>query len=130
VLPPIIPNPQILKTVPLLSSFTNQQIATLASCVQHRSYPRGALILRAGEETDALYVILSGRVKVLIPDEEGREVILTMLGSQDYVGEMGLLDGLPSSATVKPSSPVTSCVFRALPSCPAWKATATSPCRS
>lgn len=90
--PPIIPNPQILKSVPLLSSFSDQQIATLASCVQHRSYPRGALILRAGEETDALYIILSGRVKVLIPNKEGREVILTMLGSQDYVGEMGLLD--------------------------------------
>lgn len=103
--PPIIPNPQILKSVPLLSSFSDQQIATLASCVQHRSYPRGALILRAGEETDALYIILSGRVKVLIPNEEGREVILTMLGSQDYVGEMGLLDGLPSSATVETLEP-------------------------
>lgn len=104
-MPAIVPNPQILKTVPLLSSFTDQQIATLASCVQHRSYPRGALILRAGEETDALYIILSGRVKVLIPDEEGREVILTLMGAQDFVGEMGLLDDLPSSATVETLEP-------------------------
>lgn len=100
-MPAIVPNPQILKAVPLLSLFTDQQIATLASCVQHRSYPRGVSILRAGEETDALYIILSGRVKVLIPDEEGREVILTLLGAQDFVGEMGLLDDLPSSATVE-----------------------------
>jgi len=103
--PPIIPNPQILKTVPLLSSFSDQQIATLASCVQHRTYPRATAILRAGEETDALYIILSGRVKVLIPDEEGHEVILTMLGAQDFVGEMGLLDNLPSSATVETLEP-------------------------
>lgn len=98
-------NPQILKTVPLFSSFTDQQIAMLASCVQHRSYPRGAAILRAGEETEALYIILSGRVKVLIPDEEGHEVILSMMGAQDFVGEMGLLDDLPSSATVETLEP-------------------------
>lgn len=97
----MIPSAQILKTVPLLSAFSDQQIAMLAPGVQHRSYPRGAAILRAGEETDALYVILSGRVKVLIPDEEGHEVILTMLGAKEFFGEMGLLDDLPSSATVE-----------------------------
>ncbi len=102
---PIAPNPQILKAVPLFSSFSDQQIATLAACVQHRSYPRGAAILRAGEETDALYIILSGRVKVLIPDAEGHEVILTVMGAQEFVGEMGLLDGLPSSATVETLEP-------------------------
>lgn len=102
---PIVVNPQILKTVPLFSSFSDQQIAMLVSCVQHRSYPRGAAILRAGEETEALYIILSGRVKVLIPDEEGREVILTMMAAQDFFGEMGLLDDLPSSATVETLEP-------------------------
>jgi CRP/FNR family cyclic AMP-dependent transcriptional regulator len=102
---PIALNAHVLKTVPLFSSFSDQQIAVLVSCVQHRSYPRGAAILRAGEETEALYIILSGRVKVLIPDEEGREVILTMMGAQDYVGEMGLLDNLPSSATVETLEP-------------------------
>jgi CRP/FNR family cyclic AMP-dependent transcriptional regulator len=102
---PISLNPQVLKTVPLFSSFSDQQLADLASWVQHRSYPRGAAILRAGEETDGLYMILSGRVKVLIPDEEGHEVILTVMGAQEFVGEMGLLDGLPSSATVEALEP-------------------------
>ena len=99
--PPIIPNPQILKTVPLLSSFSDQQIATLASCVQHRSYPRGSDIIRAGEETDSLYIILAGRVKVLIPDEEGHEVILSMMGPYEFFGEMGVLDDQPRSASVE-----------------------------
>lgn len=61
--------------------------------------------MRSGEETDGLYIILSGRVKVLIPDENGHEVILTIMGAQEYVGEMGLLDGLPSSATVEALEP-------------------------
>lgn len=102
---PISLNPQVLKTVPLFSSFSDQQLAGLASSAQHRNYPRGAAILRAGEETDGLYMILSGRVKVLIPDEEGHEVILTVMGAQEFVGEMGLLDGLPSSATVEALEP-------------------------
>jgi CRP/FNR family cyclic AMP-dependent transcriptional regulator len=94
-------NPQILKSVPLFSSFTDSQLGQLLSCVQHRSYPRNAFILRAGEETDALYIILSGRVKVLIPDEEGHEVILSVIGAHEFFGEMGLLDELPRSASVE-----------------------------
>lgn len=98
---PVAITPAILKAVPLFTSFSDEQTSLLASCVQHRRYSKGAAILRAGEETEALYIIMSGRVKVLIPDEEGREVILTMLGPQDFFGEMGLLDELPSSATVE-----------------------------
>ncbi len=96
---------RLLKTVPLFSSFSDQQLSILASSLQRRSYPRGAAILRAGEETDALFIILAGRVKVLIPDEEGREIILAMMEAQEFVGEMGLLDGLPSSATVEAVEP-------------------------
>lgn len=94
-------NPQILKSVPLFSSFSDAHLNMLLTCVQHRSYPRGVFILRAGEETDALYIMLSGRAKVLIPDEEGHEVILTVLGPQEFFGEMGLLDDLPRSASVE-----------------------------
>ena len=94
-------NPQILKSVPLFSAFSDSQLSQLLSCVQHRSYPRNAFILRAGEETDALYILLSGRVKVLIPDEEGHEVILSIMGPQEFFGEMGLLDDLTRSASVE-----------------------------
>src|SRR3989344_1105178 len=90
---PVALNAQILKTVPLFSSFTDQQMAALLSYVQRRSYPRGAAILRAGDETDALYVILSGRVKVLIPDEEGHEVILSVMGGQEFVRPIGVVSG-------------------------------------
>ena len=94
-------NPQILKTVPLFSSLSDEQLRVLQPCLQQRSYPRSSFILRAGEETDALYIILSGRVKVLIPDEEGHEVILSMIGPHEFFGEMGLLDELPRSASVE-----------------------------
>ncbi len=93
--------PRILKSVPLFSSFSDAQLNTLLTCVQHHRFRRGSFLLRAGEEIDALYIILSGRAKVLIPDEEGHEVILTVLGPHEFFGEMGLLDDLPRSASVE-----------------------------
>jgi CRP/FNR family transcriptional regulator, cyclic AMP receptor protein len=98
-------NPQILKSVPLFSLFSDHQLAQVLTGVQHRSFPRNSFILRANEETDALYIILSGRVKVLIPDEEGHEVILAMLGPHDFFGEMGLLDDQVRSASVETLEP-------------------------
>lgn len=98
-------NPQLLKTVPLFSLLNDEQIRVLSPCIQMRSYPRNTFILRAGEETDALYVILSGRVKVLIPDEEGHEVILSVMGPHEFFGEMGLLDDQPRSASVETLEP-------------------------
>ena len=94
-------NPQILKTVPLFSSLSDEQLRVLQPGLQQRSYPRNAFILRAGEETEALYIILSGRVKILIPDDQGREVILAVMGPSEFFGEMGLLDEQPRSASVE-----------------------------
>ncbi len=93
-------NPMVLKTVPLFAAFSDQQIATLLNYVQHRSFPRNVYVIQAGDETDSLYVMLSGKVKVVISDEQGREVILGFLGAQDFFGEMGILDDQPRSASV------------------------------
>jgi CRP/FNR family cyclic AMP-dependent transcriptional regulator len=93
--------PQILKTVPLFSSLSDEQLRVLQPCVRQRSYPRNSLIMRVGEETDALYVILSGRVKVQLSDEQGHEVILAIMGPNEYFGEMGLFDDRPRSASVE-----------------------------
>lgn len=93
-------NPMILKTVPLFAAFSDQQISMLLNYVQHRSFPRNVYVIQAGDETDSLYVMLSGKVKVVIADEQGREVILGFLGAQDFFGEMGILDDSPRSASV------------------------------
>ena len=93
--------PRILKTVPLFSSLSDEQLHVLRPCLQQRSYPRNSLIVRVGEEVDALYIILSGRVKVQISDEQGHEVILAIMGPNEYFGEMGLFDDQPRSASVE-----------------------------
>lgn len=98
-------NPLVLKSIPLFSSFSDAQLSSLLSYAQHKKYPRGTYIVRAGEDTDALYIILSGKVKVLIPNEDGREIILTAMGPNEFFGEMGMLDDQPRSASVEAVEP-------------------------
>jgi CRP/FNR family cyclic AMP-dependent transcriptional regulator len=64
-----------------------------------KAFPKNAIIVSEGDETDSFYVIISGRVKVFVSDEEGREIVLTTQGPGDYFGEM-VLDGGPRSASV------------------------------
>ena len=68
--------------------------------VTRKSVARGATIMVAGDQTDSLYIILSGRLKVMMSDAEGKEVILSILGPGEFFGEMGLIDDSPRSASV------------------------------
>ncbi|MDH4173263.1 MAG: cyclic nucleotide-binding domain-containing protein [Betaproteobacteria bacterium] len=72
----------------------------LATVVTRRSATRGSIIIAAGDPTDSLYIILSGRLKVMMSDAEGKEVILSLLGAGEFFGEMGLIDDNPRSASV------------------------------
>jgi CRP/FNR family cyclic AMP-dependent transcriptional regulator len=86
--------------VPLFSGLPEGQLALLTRVVGRKAYPRNTTIIAAGDPTDALYIVISGRLKVMMSDDEGREVILAILGSGEFFGEMGLIDDAPRSATV------------------------------
>jgi CRP/FNR family cyclic AMP-dependent transcriptional regulator len=90
----------LLRNVPLLSVLSEDDLVELARVVSRKSYARGSLILGAGDPTDSLYILVSGRMKVFMSDLEGKEVILAILGPNEFVGEMGLIDNSPRSANV------------------------------
>ena len=90
----------LLRNVPLFSALPEQQLVLLTSAVSRKSFPRGTTIIAAGDVTESLYVVVSGRLKVMMSDDEGREVILAMLGPNEFFGEMGLIDDHPRSASV------------------------------
>ena len=58
-------------------------------------------VVEQGKKSDALYIILTGRARVMSTDSRGREVILATLHPGDYIGEMSLIDDEPHSATVR-----------------------------
>jgi CRP/FNR family cyclic AMP-dependent transcriptional regulator len=64
-----------------------------------RSYQKNAVVVSEGDKSDSLFIILSGRVKVYLADEEGKEVVLSTAGPGEYFGEM-ILDQGPRSASV------------------------------
>jgi CRP/FNR family cyclic AMP-dependent transcriptional regulator len=90
----------VLKTVPLFASFPDDQLRMLATVVTRRSAPRSNTIMATGGPTDSLYIVLSGRLKVMMSDSDGKEVILSILGAGEFFGEMGLIDDEPRSASV------------------------------
>ncbi len=93
-------NRAFLRRVPLLSSLNEQQLETLAAASARRNFPKGRTIVAEGEPSQSLYILLSGRAKVQRSDSEGKEVILAVLGSGDFFGEMSLIDDAPRSASV------------------------------
>lgn len=93
-------NKLFLKRIPLLSGLTEQQIDLLSAGSARRNFPRGRTIVSEGEPSQSLYVLLSGRAKVQRSDAEGKEVILAVLGSGDWFGEMSMIDDAPRSASV------------------------------
>ena len=90
----------VLKAVPLFASFPEEQLRMLTTMVSRRSAARGTTIMAGGDATDSLYIVLSGRLKVMMSDSDGKEVILTILGPGEIFGEMGLIDDEPRSASV------------------------------
>jgi CRP/FNR family cyclic AMP-dependent transcriptional regulator len=90
----------MLRSVPLFASFSEEPLRLLATVVTRRSVTRGTMIMAAGDPTDSLYIVLSGRLKVMMSDADGKEVILTIIGPGEFFGEMGLIDDAPRSASV------------------------------
>jgi CRP/FNR family cyclic AMP-dependent transcriptional regulator len=90
----------VLKAVPLFASFPEEQLRLMATMFTRRSAPRSNTIMGAGDATDSLYIVLSGRLKVMMSDSDGKEVILSILGPGEFFGEMGLIDDEPRSASV------------------------------
>jgi len=90
----------LLHNVPLFAGLDEAQLGVLVRTVVRKSFRRNVNIIGAGDPTDSLYIIIDGRVKVMMCDEQGREVILSILGRGEFFGEMGLLDDSPRSASV------------------------------
>jgi CRP/FNR family cyclic AMP-dependent transcriptional regulator len=104
-------NKLFLRRVPLLAGLDEAQLDALAAGSLRRNYPRGRTIVAEGEPSQSLYILLSGRAKVQRSDAEGKEVILAVLGSGDWFGEMSMIDDAPRSASV---ITLESCDFMAI----------------
>ena len=90
---------EVLRTVPIFSELSDEDITSLAHLAIRKRYPKDTVVFFENEEGDFFFTITEGRIKVTILGDDGREVILSVLGPGDFFGEMALLDNEPRSAT-------------------------------
>ena len=91
---------EFVRKVPLFTDLTPEEFAALKPIFVIRDYVRGDVILHAEETGRYMYVVNQGRVKATKITTDGKEVILAIHGPGDFFGEMALLDGKTSPATV------------------------------
>jgi CRP/FNR family cyclic AMP-dependent transcriptional regulator len=69
-----------------------------------RSFAKSVVVVSEGDRSDSLYVVLSGRVKAFVSDENGREAVVNTIGVGDFFGEL-VLDGGPRAASIMTLEP-------------------------
>lgn len=90
----------MIRTVPLFSTLTDGEFNALAHIFVSRSYRRNQIIFLEEQTGDYMYLVLSGKVKVAKSAPGGKETIIAIHKAGDFFGEMSLLDGKTSPATV------------------------------
>jgi CRP/FNR family cyclic AMP-dependent transcriptional regulator len=91
---------EFLATVPLFKGLDPVELGRFGELLREKSYPKGSVILFEDDPGDALFIVREGRVKVVLVSEDGREVILGLLGVGEHFGELSLIDDQPRSAHV------------------------------
>jgi CRP/FNR family cyclic AMP-dependent transcriptional regulator len=89
-----------LENISLFSELSDADREAVSKLAVTRNYHKNTMVICEGDRSDSLYVVLSGKVKVFLSDEDGKEVTLNLQGEGEYFGELALLDDAPRSASV------------------------------
>jgi CRP/FNR family cyclic AMP-dependent transcriptional regulator len=92
---------QALRACGLFGHAGEDMLDTLAAALRVRRFRKGEIVFHQGDPGDALFILASGSVKVVLPSEESAEpAIVAVLGPGEFFGELAILDGAPHSATI------------------------------
>lgn len=89
-----------------IPGLTSEEVDELLAIATMRKFARNAIIVSEGDDSDSVYFIVSGSVKVFLSDEDGNEVVIATIKANDYFGEMALEEGY-RSASVMALEPVS-----------------------
>ena len=87
-----------LSSIPIFIDLDEQELAEISESCTPRKYPKNSMIILEEEFGDIVFIIASGTVKITRVNDEGKEVILSLLGPGEIFGEMAILDGEARSA--------------------------------
>lgn len=89
-----------LSDIPLFKGLAPRAFEDITPHIEWITLPGGRTLLTEGEVGDALYLVATGALGVLVSDDDGRQEIITKIAAGDTVGEMSLITGEPRSATL------------------------------
>lgn len=95
----------VLAATPLLQGLPAATLERVAGRSGLRSYPRGQVLFRSGDPGDTLLVVGAGQVQVSTHSADGAELILAVMTAPDILGELGVVDGGPRSASASTLEP-------------------------
>jgi CRP-like cAMP-binding protein len=96
-----------LAHIPLFAKLTLEERTELSRLLKPRRFEPGRHIVLVGEPGREFFIIEQGSVAITLPDENGRELVLAVLGSGQFFGEISLLDGGPRTATARAETDAT-----------------------
>ncbi len=105
------PLAETLAAVPFFSGLDAAGLESVGRTVRTRRFRRGEVIFHLGDPGDALFIVMSGAIKISLPSDAGDEAILATLRPGDVFGELALLDGAPRSATATSLEPTETLVL-------------------
>jgi CRP/FNR family transcriptional regulator, cyclic AMP receptor protein len=101
-----------LRACGLFTQADEATIDALAAALRIRRFRKAETIFHQGDPGDALFIVASGSVKVVLPSDEGAEpAIVAILGAGEFFGELAILDGAPHSATIVAIEPTETLVL-------------------
>ena len=90
-----------LERIPIFSKLGESELDLIYNYMSKKTYPPNTLIFYEGDVPDGLYLVMRGRVKISLMDENAREITLSTLKGGSFFGEMALFDESPRSADVE-----------------------------
>ena len=99
------PTLALLARCPLFADASPNDLREVGRHLRRRRFRRGEVIFHQGDPGDALHVVASGSVKIVLPSAEGEEAIIATVHQGDFFGELSLLDGAARSATATAVEP-------------------------
>ena len=89
-----------LSNVSIFSELSNNELERIQNLFKTTDYPKGSMVILEEEFGDTVFIIKKGTVKITRVNDEGKEVILSLMGEYEVFGEMSVLDGEARSANV------------------------------
>ena len=95
----------MLENVSLFSGLSKEALEEIQQHGSVKSFKKNTVVINQDDETDSLYIILSGSVKIYVSGADGREVVLNHQGTGEYFGDLALIDKQPRVASVMTTEP-------------------------